>query len=459
MPIRLRITLLYSAIVFVILGLVCGGTYYLSQESRLRLINSRLVNRAVNTARLLSRDEVFNRSMVLQIDSLSRLTYSNKIVVAYSTSYERVYSYSDRPGDSLTISRSVLQRALNGTTVFFTSGKKEGVALRYQDKETYLIMVSMGEDTEGRAAVRRLGRVLVLVFLFANLLVLLSGYFFSFRLLTPVRRITSDVAEISAQNLTRRLEAGRNNDEWSQLANTLNELLNRLQDSFDMQRRFISNASHELSTPLTSISSQLEVALQREREAVEYRQVMRSIYQDVQHMSKLTQTLLEFAKASGNPGGLEIQLLRIDEVLLRLPAEITKASTQYQVELNFEELPDEAAQLLVYGNEALLFTAIKNITLNACKYSDDHRAQIFLRARPDGIEVEVRDQGRGISPEHVDRIFHPFYRVEENLQGGFGLGLPLASRIIGLHKGHIQVFSEKGRGTRFNISLPPAYAK
>ncbi|RYY40940.1 MAG: HAMP domain-containing histidine kinase [Chitinophagaceae bacterium] len=457
MPIRLRITLLYSAIVFVILGLVCGGTYYISQESRLRLINSRLVNRALNTARLLSRDEVFNRSLVLQIDSLSRLTYSNKIVAAYSPTYEKVYAYSDRPGDTITVARGTLQRALNGTTVFFRSGTKECVAIRYQDKETNLVMLSAGEDVEGKAALRRLGRVLTLVFLLGNLLVLLSGYVFSYRLLRPVRRITEDVAEISAQNLARRLAAGRNNDEWSQLANTLNELLNRLQDSFDMQRRFISNASHELSTPLTSISSQLEVALQRERDATEYRAVMRSIYQDVQHMSKLTQTLLEFAKASGNTGGLEIQPIRIDEILLRLPAEITKASKLYVVELHFEELPDEAAQLLVYGNEALLFTAIKNITLNACKYSDDHRAQVFLRARADGIDVEVRDQGRGISPEHVDRIFHPFYRVEENLQGGFGLGLPLASRIIGLHKGHIQVFSEKGRGTRFCISLPPAY--
>ncbi|RYY62101.1 MAG: HAMP domain-containing protein, partial [Chitinophagaceae bacterium] len=428
MPIRLRITLVYSMIVFLILGLVCGGTYYFSYEARTRLIRSRLTSRALNTARLLSRQELFNRALVLQIDSLSRLTYSNKIMQAYSPSFEKVYSYIDRPGDSLPVSRAILQRALGGGPVFFESGRIEAVALYFSDPDSHFIMVSAGEDVEGNASLRRLGHVLLLMFLGGNLLVLLSGYFFSYRLLRPVRRITADVAEISAQNLARRLKTRETRDEWSRLANTLNDLLNRLQDSFDMQSRFISNASHELSTPLTSISSQLEVALQRERGADDYRQVMRSIYQDVQHMSKLTQTLLEFAKASGNPGGLEIDLLRIDEVLLRLPAEIVKSGPRHQVQLHFDQLPEEASQLLVYGNEALLFTAIKNITVNACKYSDDHLAQVYLRAGHGRIEVEVADRGRGISPEHMEQIFYPFYRVEENLQGGFGLGLSLASR-------------------------------
>ncbi|GAB4091244.1 sensor histidine kinase [Flaviaesturariibacter terrae] len=459
MPIRLRITLLYSLIVFVILGIVCAGTYYISYQSRERLINSRLTNRALNTARLLSRGEVFKRSLVLQIDSLSRLTYSNKLIEAYSPTYEKVYSYSDVPGDSISVSRSVLRRALNDETVYFESGTKEAVALHYNEHGNSLVMVSAGTDFEGKAGLRRLARILLLVFLFGNLLVLISGYIFSYRLLRPVRRISADVAEISAQNLTRRLAVGNNRDEWSQLATTLNDLLNRLQDSFDMQRRFISNASHELSTPLTSISSQLEVALQRERAAGDYRQVMRSIYQDVRHMSKLTQTLLEFAKASGNPGGLEIQLIRIDEILLRLPADISKASARYQVQLHFDELPEDPSQLLVFGNEALLFTAFKNITLNACKYSDDGLARVYLRAGADTIEVTIADRGRGISPEHMEQIFHPFYRVEENLQGGFGLGLSLASRIIGLHKGNIEVFSEKGKGTRFDIELPPAHAE
>ncbi|HVK97066.1 MAG TPA: HAMP domain-containing sensor histidine kinase [Flavisolibacter sp.] len=318
-------------------------------------------------------------------------------------------------------------------------------------------MISAGEDVEGKANLQRLLKILVLSFLVGIIFVFFSGYVFSKKLLDPIRKIAADVAEISAQNLTRRINTGASKDEWYQLSNTLNELLNRLQESFELQRRFISNASHELSTPLTSISSQLEVSLQRQRDASEYRKVMESIYQDVQHMSKLTQTLLEFAKASGSAAGLEIDLLRIDEILLNLPAEMVKINPSYSVKLDFENLPEEEEKLLVFGNEPLLFTAIKNIVLNACKYTQDHMAEVSLKTGEQQLIITIEDKGSGIPKEEAGRIFQPFYRVQENrIEGGFGLGLSLADRIIKIHKGSIQVESEPGQGTKFIIQLPPA---
>ncbi|RYZ22193.1 MAG: HAMP domain-containing histidine kinase [Chitinophagaceae bacterium] len=457
MPIRIRITLLFSFLVFLILGLMCSGIYYSSYEARIRAIQNRLAIRALNTARLLSRSEVFNAQLVLQIDSLRTLTYKSNVVQAYNSRLEKVYSFTDRPGDSVAVEPGLLQQAIAKGQVNFISGNKEAVAYYYHDARTPLVLVSAGEDFEGKQNLVRLRHLLVLAFLAGNLLVLIAGYIFSYRLLRPVRRITEDVAEISAQNLARRLKVTHPRDEWSQLANTLNDLLNRLQDSFEMQRRFISNASHELSTPLTSISSQLEIALLRERAAGDYRQVMASIYQDVQHMSKLTQTLLEFAKASGNAGGLDIQLIRVDEVLLRLPAAVGKADPAYSMTLHFADVPEDASRLLVFGNEALLFTAFQNMVLNACKYSPNHQARVILESGGRDIIVKVCDDGVGIPEEHIGQIFQPFFRVEENLQGGFGLGLPLARRIIGLHKGRIEVDSAPGKGTCFLVSLPPAY--
>jgi signal transduction histidine kinase len=265
------------------------------------------------------------------------------------------------------------------------------------------------------------------------------------------------VAEISAQNLARRIQTGKTKDEWYHLSHTLNDLLDRLQESFELQRRFISNASHELSTPLTSISSQLEVSLQKERVAEDYKKVMQSIYQDVRHMSNLTQTLLEFAKASGNTGGLEINLVRMDEIILQLPAEIVKINNAYSIILQFDDLPEDEENLLVFGNETLLLTAIKNIVVNACKYSENHQATVHLKMQDQSILIIIEDQGAGIPKEELAKIFQPFYRVEEHrTTGGFGLGLSLAERIIKLHKGTIEVTSEKDKGTIFYISLPPA---
>jgi signal transduction histidine kinase len=208
---------------------------------------------------------------------------------------------------------------------------------------------------------------------------------------------------------------------------------------------------------LTAISSQIEVTLQRDRSQEEYKQVMQSVYQDVRHMAKLTQTLLEFAKASGGAGGLEINLVRIDEIILRLPSEITRVNNQFRVSVVFGELPPEEDRLLVFGNEILLLMAIKNIVLNGCKYSNDHHADILLTADNNIICISVKDKGKGIPETEIVNVFQPFYRVPQNSDHeGFGLGLSLASRIITMHKGTIEVNSRVNIGSNFIIQLPTA---
>src|SRR5205085_4223544 len=109
---------------------------------------------------------------------------------------------------------------------------------------------------------------------------------------------------------------------------------------------------------------------------------------------------------------------------LRLPAEIVRLNPGYQVKLAFEDMPEDEKDMLVFGNETLLLTAIKNIVVNACKYSADHTANVGLRVSEDQLAVSVEDKGIGIPEEKLTTIFQPFYRVEENSNAeGFGLGL------------------------------------
>jgi signal transduction histidine kinase len=457
MPVRLRITLLFALLVFIILSIVCTGIYYFSYTARLDTIKKRLTNRAITTARLLSQKEIFSQRLVQRIDSLTTISLTNKTVQAYDYKNNKIYNYSDLPGDTLNISNDILDDTRFKGNIYFSVRNKEAIAFHYVDNKSRIVFISAGEDEDGQETLSRLLKILVISFLIGNIFVLAVGYLFSRGLLQPIRKITDDVAEISAQNLARRIQTGQTKDEWYHLSHTLNDLLDRLQESFELQRRFISNASHELSTPLTSISSQLEVSLQKERVAEDYKKVMQSIYQDVRHMSNLTQTLLEFAKASGNTGGLEINLVRMDEIILQLPAEIVKINNAYSIILQFDDLPEDEENLLVFGNETLLLTAIKNIVVNACKYSENHQATVHLKMQDQSILIIIEDQGAGIPKEELAKIFQPFYRVEEHrTTGGFGLGLSLAERIIKLHKGTIEVASEKGKGTTFYISLPPA---
>jgi signal transduction histidine kinase len=460
MPVRTRITLLFTLLVVGILSLVCASVYYFSYTNRIKDIQTRLANRAITTGRLLSQTTIFDQSLIRQIDASTSLAMKEKTVEAYDKADNRVYRYSDSQEDTLQTNSSILQKARKSKeSIYFTQGNRDAIAYYYNDHQTNLVIITAAYDETGMEKLSHLRLVLSLSFIGGILTSIIGGYVFSLGLLQPLRRIADEVKEISARNLTRRIRPapGDAKDEWSYLSDTLNKLLDRLQESFEIQGRFIANASHELSTPMTSISSQLEVALQRVRTIEEYRQVIQSVYQDTQQLSKLTQTLLGFARASGTAAGLEIDLIRIDEILLRLPAWVTKANPLFSVTLDFDRLPEAEEELLVFGNEDLLFTAIRNIVSNACKYSDDHHATVRLSVHKNEITISVEDRGRGISEQEWENIFQPFYRADDGVGiPGFGLGLSLARRILQLHKGSIVVQSSVGKGSTFSIRVPSA---
>ncbi|MBC7889032.1 MAG: HAMP domain-containing protein [Ferruginibacter sp.] len=457
MPVRIKITLLFTMIVFLLLSLLCTSVYYFSYSNRVENVKSRLLNRALTTASLLNQSETFDEALINKIDASTAMSMNNKTVQAYNYFDVKIYTYADNPGDTIHLDTTILDEARKRKLVFFAIDQKEALAWCDVDNQSGIVIVAAAYDEEGRKYLERLQLILLFSFTGGIFIAIASGYFFSRGLLLPIRKITDEVNIISAKNLTHRIKSGHANDEWNNLTATLNELLNRLEESFEIQRRFISNASHELSTPLTSISSQLEIALQRERGAGEYRKVMLSVYQDVRHLSKLTQTLLEFAKASGTPGGIEIDLVRVDEVLMLLPAEMKKINKSWLVQLDFDQLPEQEEQLLVFGNAILLFAAIKNIVSNACKYSDDHLARVKLFVRLKQIIIVIADEGKGIDEAEIQNIFQPFYRADNSRSiTGFGLGLSLASRFIKLHKGEISVQSVLNKGTAFTITLPVA---
>lgn len=453
MPVKLRIILLFTAAVFTILLLVCATVYYVSYNNRVKLIKTRLLNRANSTASLFSKSEELNSDFVQKVDSTTAYQLRDKEVQVFDRNNHKIYFFSDNPGDMIPVDSLVLNTARQKGNFYFTRQKKEVIALYYPKRD--IVIVSATYDDAGERYMSQLRLILLMNLLGGTLISLVIGYFVSGRLLLPVKNIADEVNEISAKNLNRRIKTGIPGDEWHYLSDTLNDLLNRLQESFEVQRRFISDASHELSTPLTSVSNQLEVSLQRNRDAQEYRNVMSSVQKDVLHMSKLTQTLLEFAKASGNTGGLEIEPVRIDEIMLQVIQEVTKIDDQFKVVLGYDDLPAEDSGLFVLGNEPLLLTAIKNIVHNACKYSPNRQAVVQLKPQPQKIIIEISDNGPGIPLNEVENIFRPFYRTATTAnEQGFGLGLSLAGQIIKLHKGSIAVKHVETGGSLFIITLP-----
>jgi signal transduction histidine kinase len=337
----------------------------------------------------------------------------------------------------------------------FSIGKYEGIGTIYRGKINDYLVVATAIDKTGRNALEQLKRILLFSGLAGIVITMLVGYFFSINLLRPLANINNEMNAISFQNISRRITTSNQKDELNELAKTFNSLLERLEASFNNQKSFIANASHELSTPLAAISSQLEVALLQNRSDSEYKKVLASVQEDVVLLNNLVKKLLELAKA-GAGKGIDLEPVRIDEIMLSAVEEINKLHADYHIYFSFDEMPEDEALCYIYGNEELLFIAFKNIIENACKYSPSHKAWVSIDIKPGKKIIKIKDEGIGIPQEEISKIFEPFFRSQkaETISQGLGLGLSMSSGIIRLHKGEINIESQPGKGSTFTITLP-----
>ena len=456
MKTRYKITLLFSLLVTAILLVVSMIVYYFTFLVRQDIFMKRLNSRANNNAQVFKYVKSTDHEFLDRINTSSMEVLPDKSIGIYSFSGEPYYIYLKDTAQSFNVTDDVIRLTLLNGQYFYKMGRREALAVKYTDAGENFIVVVAAYDTDGWTLLRQLKRIFFVSLVLGMVISLLAGHFFSSQLLKPVAQIISEVNEISSHNLSKRIKAGASQDELSQLANTFNDLLDRLQEYFTAQRRFISNASHELSTPLTSISSQLEVTMQRQRSTKEYQEVVQSVYEDVVQMRQLTKSLLEIAK-TGSEGSIELHEIRIDEVLFKVMGDIKKIHSDYRVELNFSDADE--SNFLVFGNVDLLYMAIKNIVENGCKYSIDNAATVQLSFDNNSTIVEVHSKGKPIAEEDMEKIFQPFYRSSTSEgKAGFGLGLALAKRIVGLNKGTLMVKSDEREGTTFTIVIPTYYS-
>lgn len=429
------------------------SVYYLTAAESKDVFRKRLKSRASNNAQIFDYFGDTSIYMLQRIDANALTLLPQKSVVIYDTLGNLLYQHRGEFADSLQVDMAMIEDIKSDGETFFTIGERDALGLYYKNERKGFIVLVAAFDEDGRLRLAQLKNILLLSLLIGVAVTLITGFVFSSQLVRPIAEITREVNAISSHDLSKRLPAGSSQDELNQLARTFNDLLNRLQESFTTQRRFISNASHELSTPLTSISSQLQVTLQRERSAKEYQQVLQSIQEDVEQMRQLIKSLLEIAK-TGSQGSIELKELRIDELLLKVTADVQRINEQYDVELQFDELPEDENLCRVYGNFDLLYSAFRNIIENGCKYSPDSRSFVELTFNEDHVFIKVMNKGDVITEHEIEQIFQPFYRGGNAAEvKGFGLGLPLAKRIIGLHKGNLTVASDLS-GTKFTIKLP-----
>lgn len=284
----------------------------------------------------------------------------------------------------------------------------------------------------------------------------LAGRIFAGDALRPMQQIDQTLSHIFPRNRDERLRVGAENDEISRLSVTINRLLDRVGESFRLQRMFVANVSHELKNPLTQISSQLEVSLLNQRDPEVYKKTIRSVLDDVSELANLTHELLQLSQVSqDDTPGLLTDRVRLDEVAWDIRDEVQAINPQYQVTVELGDLPDDPDQLALPGNKTLLCTALKNLTENACKFSDDGRAVVRVSFDPNRVNIAIQNIGQPLPAADLPFIFEPFYRSRQTADvRGYGVGLALVEQIIRLHRGQISVSSQPDGPTVFTIELP-----
>jgi heavy metal sensor kinase len=272
--------------------------------------------------------------------------------------------------------------------------------------------------------------------------------------LIPVSRMAAFARGIRAADLDQRLPESPTKDELANLGHAFNDLLARLQQAFERQRRFTGDASHQLRTPLTAVLGQIEVALRRERSPEEYRNVLTLIYDQTQHLRQIVEMLLFLARAEADT---ELPRLEVVDLAAWLPEYLKRWHAGPRAsDLGVDDLPGGPILARVHG--PLLGQLLDNLLDNACKYSEPGSPiKLRLGREPGKVSCTVQDAGCGIGPEDLPSVFEPFYRSPQARSrrcSGVGLGLAVARRIATSLGGTLNVRSQLGKGSEFVLSLP-----
>lgn len=306
--------------------------------------------------------------------------------------------------------------------------------------------------------VENLRMIYLLVGPFAIFWLCLGCWFLADRLLAPVVEITEAAQKITADKLGQRLPIPSKRDEMARMASVLNQMLERLENSFRRIRQFSADASHELRTPLTILRGETEVTLRWAKTPEEFRDMLRSNMEEIDRMERIIESLLTLAKSEIGEVTLEVKKLSLSDLLqeLYLQGKILAEPKQITVALELQV----SEEVRLRGDELRLRQLFLNLISNGIKYTPEGGSvTISLAIQDDSALIDIRDTGIGIPDSDLPRIFDRFYRVDKarnRMDGGSGLGLAIVKWIVEAHGGQIEVTSEPGAGSTFSVRLPLA---
>ncbi|QIL40879.1 HAMP domain-containing histidine kinase [Pedobacter sp. HDW13] len=446
MKIAKKITLLFAILSAVIISLLSGFVWYFSNEFAFEDFYKRLEARVKIAAQIKLYEDVNNTAYAkMRNQYLERLPSEKEYIM--------------RAGEVKALDRklpaSFYNRIKTGAMARYRVENHFYAGKFFENKNSGYIVIVSANDPFGFRELKDLQRILIIGFFLSVILSFIVGWKFSNYMLMPLRNIIKSVKKIKAENLHLRLDVKDGNDEMSQLAQTFNNMLNRLETAFETQNNFISNASHELRTPLTIISGEVELAMKTIDDQQKQEKALSKIKDEAERLEHILTSLLGLAQSGFNGKNQPWEEVRMDELLWEIKDSVNQVHPNSKIEIDFSKLPDDENLLTLRANKNLMKLALNNIVSNACKYSNEKLVSVSIESNANTLSIAVTDRGIGIPQTDIQHIFEPFYRASNtNDFKGYGVGLPLSLNIIRLHRGSIAIKSQEGVGTEIKVLLP-----
>ncbi len=316
------------------------------------------------------------------------------------------------------------------------------------EEQQELIMESRMEDLEN---IRRISVYMIFP------LVLMSfggGYLIAIVMLRPLERLNEQIERKETENLSDEIPFEDNGDEISQLIKSFNRMSHRLGKSFDSQKGFVENASHEIKTPLSVIQANIDTILNRRQVSKkESEKLLLNSKKQIKFISDLTEDLLLLSSVSNVKFSIKFDKVSIKEVIedsLDTLKEVIEKKN-FNIVTRFPK-----KELFVNGNKTLLIRAVTNIIENSLKYSEGENIEVSVSTKKDVVKISIKDDGKGIPKDKAREIFDRFYRLDKGRsrkEGGSGLGLAITKEIIERHGGSVYVNTEYNDGAEFVILI------
>ncbi|TLD68925.1 HAMP domain-containing protein [Phragmitibacter flavus] len=283
---------------------------------------------------------------------------------------------------------------------------------------------------------------------------LIGGWWLAGRAIRPIETISRTASHIAEGNLQERIDTDGTDSELDQLSRVLNQTFERLHNSFERQKQFTADASHELRTPVTILLSETQRLLKRtDRTPEEYREALLTCQQTAQRMRHLIEALLLLSKQETQSNDFPKTPFQLDQLLTEVVTQLTPLATEKNLQLQTHFTPTPCV-----GDPSMIHVLATNLLMNAIQHHHHPSGKIDIHCAPSGHHATfaVQDNGPGIPPEHLPHLFDRFYRVDKartGSSGHTGLGLAIAKTIVTNHNGEITVTSHPGQGTTFKVQL------